>query len=203
MDDTRYAWSYRHGWQVWGKGIRALSLSVSLKPGRTRELILDLTMTAGPEDGPPPEARVLRAVGGRTFTRRVDEDRAVDRQSPAVDERLDGGEAAAVVPAGRVRAGAGAVVGGIVGGLVGALRGLVGANYTLVLLSTIGIAIAQPFFLNAWTKVPANWFSINERATAVGLVTLANLVGTALASVPSASRSSASTVRGNGSRSGR
>jgi cyanate permease len=34
--------------------------------------------------------------------------------------------------------------------------------------------------MNAWTKVPAKWFSINERATAVGLVTLANLVGTAL-----------------------
>ena len=64
MDDTRYAWPYRHGWQVWGKGIRALSLSVSLKPGRTRELILDLTMSAGPEDGPPPEARILRALEG-------------------------------------------------------------------------------------------------------------------------------------------
>jgi MFS family permease len=49
----------------------------------------------------------------------------------------------------------------------------------LVLACTIGIAIAQPFFLNAWTKVPANWFSIHERATAVGLITLANLVGTA------------------------
>jgi len=37
-----------------------------------------------------------------------------------------------------------------------------------------------PFLLNAWTKVPANWFAISERATAVGLVTLANLIGTAL-----------------------
>jgi len=63
------------------------------------------------------------------------------------------------------------------------VRGLVGANYTLALLSTIGIAIAQPFLLNAWTKVPAQWFSIKERATAVGLVTLASLVGTALGMV--------------------
>jgi len=62
----------------------------------------------------------------------------------------------------------------------GLLRGLAADNYSLVLLSTIGIAIAQPFLLNAWTKVPANWFAIEERATAVGLVTLANLVGTAL-----------------------
>ena len=37
--------------------------------------------------------------------------------------------------------------------------------------------------MNAWTKVPAQWFSIEERATAVGLVTLANLVGTALGMV--------------------
>src|SRR5438445_228211 len=62
----------------------------------------------------------------------------------------------------------------------GVLRGLAGDNYALVLGSTIGIAVAQPFLLNAWTKVPANWFAIQERATAVGLVTLANLVGTAL-----------------------
>jgi len=65
----------------------------------------------------------------------------------------------------------------------GILRGLAGANYALVLGSTIGIAIAQPFLLNAWTKVPANWFALEERATAVGLVTLANLLGTALGMV--------------------
>jgi MFS family permease len=74
-------------------------------------------------------------------------------------------------------------IGAVLMGLFGILRGLVGANYWLVLLSTIGIAVAQPFLLNAWTKVPAQWFGMNERATAVGLVTLANLVGTALGMV--------------------
>jgi MFS family permease len=68
-------------------------------------------------------------------------------------------------------------------GIFGVLRGLAGENYSLVLWSTIGIAAAQPFLLNAWTKVPARWFSIKERATAVGLVTLANLIGTALGMV--------------------
>jgi len=68
-------------------------------------------------------------------------------------------------------------------GVFALLRGLAGANYGLVLAGTIGIAVAQPFLLNAWTKVPARWFSIKERATAVGLVTLANLVGTALGMV--------------------
>ncbi len=71
-------------------------------------------------------------------------------------------------------------IGVILMSVFGILRGLAGTNYTLVLWSTIGIAAAQPFLLNAWTKVPANWFAIEERATAVGIVTLGNLIGTAL-----------------------
>lgn len=74
-------------------------------------------------------------------------------------------------------------IGAILMSIFGLLRGFAGENYSMVLWSTIGIAVAQPFLLNAWTKVPANWFAIEERATAVGLVTLANLVGTALGMV--------------------
>jgi predicted MFS family arabinose efflux permease len=68
-------------------------------------------------------------------------------------------------------------LGAILMAVFGLTRGLAGDNYTLVLLSSIGIAIAQPFMLNAWTTVPAKWFSMESRATAVGLITLANLVG--------------------------
>lgn len=74
-------------------------------------------------------------------------------------------------------------IGAVLMGVFGILRGLAGADYTLVLVSTMGVAVAQPFLLNAWTKVPAQWFAIEERATAVGLVTLSNLVGTALGMV--------------------
>ena len=74
-------------------------------------------------------------------------------------------------------------IGCVLMSIFGVARGLAGANYSLVLWSTFGIAAAQPFLLNAWTKVPANWFALEERATAVGLVTLANLVGTALGMV--------------------
>ncbi len=74
-------------------------------------------------------------------------------------------------------------IGVILMGVFGVLRGLAGANYTLVLWSTFGLAASQPFLLNAWTKVPANWFAIEERATAVGIVTLGNLIGTALGMV--------------------
>ena len=74
-------------------------------------------------------------------------------------------------------------IGAILMGVFGILRGLAGENYTLVLWSTFGLAAAQPFLLNAWTKVPANWFAIEERATAVGIITLGNLIGTALGMV--------------------
>src|SRR5258708_11864315 len=62
VDGTDYAWSYRHGWLVWGKGIKAISVSVALKPERTRELILDFTLKVGAEDPTPPEARVAGAL---------------------------------------------------------------------------------------------------------------------------------------------
>jgi cyanate permease len=57
------------------------------------------------------------------------------------------------------------------------VRGLVPANYNLLLLSQIGIAIGQPFLLNAITKIAARWFPIEERATASGLGTLAMYIG--------------------------
>lgn len=68
-------------------------------------------------------------------------------------------------------------------GVFGLLRGFAGDSYGLALGATIGVAVAQPFLLNAWTTVPARWFPVERRATAVGLVTLANLVGTALGMV--------------------
>ncbi len=74
-------------------------------------------------------------------------------------------------------------IGAVLMGVFGILRGLAGANYTLAIFSTIGLAIAQPFLLNAWTIVAAKWFAIEERATAVGLITVANLIGTAIGMV--------------------
>ena len=62
VDGIDFAWAYRHGWVVWGKGVKAISLSVALHPGRTRELILDLTLKIGAEADAPAEARVLRAL---------------------------------------------------------------------------------------------------------------------------------------------
>ena len=58
--------------------------------------------------------------------------------------------------------------GAVMMGVFGIARGLAGANYALALAATVGIAASQPFLLNAWTKMPAQWFPNEERATAVG-----------------------------------
>ena len=68
-------------------------------------------------------------------------------------------------------------IGAALTGIFGMLRGLGGDNYTLVLISQIGIAVGQPFVLNALTKVAARWFPLRERATATGLGTLAMYFG--------------------------
>ncbi len=68
-------------------------------------------------------------------------------------------------------------IGVVLTGIFGLLRGLVSENFTLLLLSQIGIATGQPFLLNAITKIAARWFPIEERATASGLGTLAMYIG--------------------------
>jgi MFS family permease len=68
-------------------------------------------------------------------------------------------------------------IGAALTGLFGLMRGLTASNYTLVLIAQIGIAIGQPFILNAVTTVAARWFPVRERATASGLGSLAMYVG--------------------------
>jgi len=68
-------------------------------------------------------------------------------------------------------------IGALLTGAFGLLRGLVTTDYNLLLLSQIGIAVGQPFLLNAITKLAARWFTIDKRATASGLGTLAMYVG--------------------------
>lgn len=68
-------------------------------------------------------------------------------------------------------------IGAVMTGIFGLLRGILAPNYTLVLVAQIGIAIGQPFILNAVTTVAARWFPIQERATAAGLGSLAMYLG--------------------------
>jgi len=71
-------------------------------------------------------------------------------------------------------------IGAVLTGVFGLMRGLVADNYTLVLLAQIGIAVGQPFILNAITTVAARWFPIQERATASGLGSLGMYLGITL-----------------------
>ena len=68
-------------------------------------------------------------------------------------------------------------IGAALTGVFGLLRGLLASNYNLVLISQIGIAVGQPFILNAVTKVAARWFPLQERATTSGLGSLAVYLG--------------------------
>jgi MFS family permease len=68
-------------------------------------------------------------------------------------------------------------IGVLLTGIFGLTRGLFAEHYTLVMLSTIGLGIAQPFILNSVTALCAKWFPIRERATAAGLAVMAQFVG--------------------------
>jgi MFS family permease len=68
-------------------------------------------------------------------------------------------------------------LGAVLTGVFGLLRGILGADYNWVLISQIGIAVGQPFVLNALTTVAARWFPVRERATAAGMGSLAMYLG--------------------------
>jgi len=68
-------------------------------------------------------------------------------------------------------------LGALLTGIFGLTRAFASTNFDLLLISQIGIAIGQPFLLNAITKLSARWFPINERATASGLGTLSMYIG--------------------------
>jgi sugar phosphate permease len=72
-------------------------------------------------------------------------------------------------------------IGAVLTGVFGLLRGILAANYSFVLLAQIGIAIGQPFILNAVTSVAARWFPVRDRATASGLGSLAMYLGIVVA----------------------
>lgn len=68
-------------------------------------------------------------------------------------------------------------LGAILMGVCGLLRGIYADSYGVVLALTVGIAIAQPLMLNASTKLAAVWFPLEERATVIGLGSVAPFLG--------------------------
>lgn len=72
------------------------------------------------------------------------------------------------------------IIGGFLTAIFGLIRAIFADNFTIVLISQFIIAMGQPFLLNISTKVPANWFPLSERATAAGMLTMAQYIGFAI-----------------------
>jgi MFS family permease len=68
-------------------------------------------------------------------------------------------------------------IGAVFAGAFAMLRLVNTDSFTVLVISQIGIAIGQPFVLNGITKLVVTWFPQKEEATAVGLGSLALLVG--------------------------
>jgi MFS family permease len=72
-------------------------------------------------------------------------------------------------------------IGAVLTAVFGLTRGIFASNFTIVLISQVGIAVGQPFVIGAITKIAARWFPVEERATASGFGTLALYLGPLLA----------------------
>jgi MFS family permease len=75
----------------------------------------------------------------------------------------------------------GLMIGALFTGIFGALKAWGADNLLIVTLAQTGLAMAQPFILNAVTKIGALWFPVNERATVAGLGSLAQYIGIIIA----------------------
>lgn len=77
-------------------------------------------------------------------------------------------------------------IGALLTGVFALTRGLFGTDYGWVFASQVGLAVGQPFVMNAITKVGARWFPLEERATAAAVPSLAQFVGiiAAMAATP-------------------
>ncbi|MBZ5629543.1 MAG: hypothetical protein LAO06_11835 [Acidobacteriia bacterium] len=63
VDGEEYRWQRRHGWVVdMDVGIKGISISVWLEPGKTRELIVDFPFSVYGLDRSPKRAALIAAL---------------------------------------------------------------------------------------------------------------------------------------------
>ena len=74
-------------------------------------------------------------------------------------------------------------LGAVMTAVFGLARGIFASNFTLVFISQVGLAAAQPFIIGATTTIASRWFPVRERATATGLGTLALYLGPLVAMI--------------------
>ncbi len=68
-------------------------------------------------------------------------------------------------------------IGAVLTAVFGMVKGIYADSYNAILVASFGLAVAQPFIMNAMTKVAADWFPLEERATAAGLGALSQYLG--------------------------
>jgi len=66
-------------------------------------------------------------------------------------------------------------------GVAAVQRGATALAYPIVLAASVGLAVIQPFVVNASTKLVAHWFPAPERATVLGASFVAPVRGWRLA----------------------
>jgi sugar phosphate permease len=72
-------------------------------------------------------------------------------------------------------------IGTAIAGVSGLMKGLFAESFTAVAIAQVGLAIAQPFILNAVTAVSVRWFPLRERGMAAGFSALAQYIGIVIA----------------------
>jgi MFS family permease len=75
----------------------------------------------------------------------------------------------------------GLAIGSVLLGIFSLGKAIFVQHFTGVVLAQTGLAIAQPFILNAVTAVTARWFPLTERGMAAGLLALAQYIGIIIA----------------------
>ena len=72
-------------------------------------------------------------------------------------------------------------IGAVLVGVSGLVKGVFADNFTAVVTAQVGLAIAQPFILNAVTAVSVSVCPLRERGMAAGLSALAQYIGIVIA----------------------
>ncbi len=72
-------------------------------------------------------------------------------------------------------------IGAALAGVAGLMKGLFADSFTAVVIAQVGLAIAQPFILNAVTAVSVRWFPLRERGMAAGFSALSQYIGIVIA----------------------
>jgi MFS family permease len=72
-------------------------------------------------------------------------------------------------------------LGAIITGVFSLCKAIFAASFLGLVISQIGLAVAQPLILNAVTAVTVRWFPLSERGLAAGFGTLAQFVGILIA----------------------